>query len=192
MYKVLWALRALAYSIVFDRVGLGSYLGRPIFIKGAQRIRMGPKVRIMPGARMEVHGNGQLIIQGNASIGNHLHIACADRLVIEEGALISSFVLITDIDHVYSDVGAPVFDQGIRIKRTIVKRNSFIGTGAKILAGSVVGESSVVGANSVVRGDVPDFCVVSGNPAKIIRVFDASLGRWASPNVGGSKNGVNS
>ncbi len=53
--------------------------------------------------------------------------------------------------------------------------NVYIGPGACILGGIVIGKNSVIGANATVTKDVPDNAVVVGNPAKIIS-FNGSEG----------------
>lgn len=53
------------------------------------------------------------------------------------------------------------------IERTIVKKGASIGGNATILPGIRIGEHALVGAGSVVSKDVPDFAIVSGNPAQI-------------------------
>ena len=52
---------------------------------------------------------------------------------------------------------------------TIIGKNCVIGVRSIILPGVKVGDSSIVGAGSVVTKDVPDHCIVAGNPAKVIR-----------------------
>ena len=52
---------------------------------------------------------------------------------------------------------------------TRVKRGASIGSGATLLCGITVGERALVGAGSVVTRDVPDFAVVAGNPARVIK-----------------------
>lgn len=52
---------------------------------------------------------------------------------------------------------------------TRVKRGASIGSGATLLCGVTVGERALVGAGSVVTRDVPDFAVVAGNPARVIK-----------------------
>ena len=52
---------------------------------------------------------------------------------------------------------------------TYVGDNCFIGGGARILPGIRIGNNCIVGAGSVVTKDVPDNCIVAGNPARIIR-----------------------
>jgi acetyltransferase-like isoleucine patch superfamily enzyme len=53
--------------------------------------------------------------------------------------------------------------------QTLVKKSASIGANATILGGITIGKGSIVGAGAVVTKDVPDNCIVAGNPAKIIR-----------------------
>jgi galactoside O-acetyltransferase len=51
----------------------------------------------------------------------------------------------------------------------IIKDKVWIGFGVTILKGVTIGEGAVVGAKSVVTKDVPDWTVVAGNPAKVVK-----------------------
>ncbi|MDZ3833688.1 MAG: DapH/DapD/GlmU-related protein [Sphingopyxis sp.] len=53
----------------------------------------------------------------------------------------------------------------------------FIGGGSVILPGVTIGNEVIVGASSVVFDDVPDRCIVAGNPARIVR-RDIVVGRF--------------
>ena len=55
-----------------------------------------------------------------------------------------------------------------------LRQGCWLGIGVVILPGVTIGRNSVVVANSVVTRDVPDYAVVAGNPAKIIKVLDPS------------------
>ena len=46
---------------------------------------------------------------------------------------------------------------------------SWLGAGAIVLPGARIGRNVVIAAGSVVRGEVPDRCVVAGVPAKVVR-----------------------
>ena len=46
---------------------------------------------------------------------------------------------------------------------------SWLGFGTVVLPGATIGRHVVIGANSVVRGDIPDYSIAAGNPARIIR-----------------------
>ena len=41
-----------------------------------------------------------------------------------------------------------------------------------------IGRNCVIAANSVVKYDVPDYCIVEGSPAKIIKLFNIDNGKW--------------
>ena len=57
---------------------------------------------------------------------------------------------------------------------------SWLGAGVVILPGARLGRNVVVGAGSVVRaGVIPDFSVVAGVPAKIVRTHDGT--GWTPP-----------
>lgn len=50
-----------------------------------------------------------------------------------------------------------------------VRKGASIGANATILPGITIGEHSMIGAGAVVTKDVEPYCVVAGNPARIIR-----------------------
>jgi acetyltransferase-like isoleucine patch superfamily enzyme len=55
----------------------------------------------------------------------------------------------------------------------------WIGAGATILSGVTIGHGAVIGARAVVSRDVPDYAVVAGNPAVVVkrRFSDAHISR---------------
>lgn len=55
-----------------------------------------------------------------------------------------------------------------KVGRVTIDDNTFIGAGAIILPGVHIGKNMIVGAGAVVTKDIPDHCVVAGNPAKVI------------------------
>lgn len=54
--------------------------------------------------------------------------------------------------------------------KTIVGNDVWIGAGVFVKAGVKIGNGAVVGMGSVVTKDVPDYAVVAGNPAKVIKM----------------------
>lgn len=52
---------------------------------------------------------------------------------------------------------------------TTIANDVWIGYGATILSGVKIGNGAVIGAQAVVTKNVPDYAIVAGNPAKIIR-----------------------
>ncbi|MEG2567803.1 MAG: DapH/DapD/GlmU-related protein, partial [Acinetobacter sp.] len=59
-----------------------------------------------------------------------------------------------------------------QFSRIHLKQNCSIGANATLLPGITVGRHAMVGAGAVVSKDVPDYAVVVGNPAKVIRYIE--------------------
>ncbi len=56
-----------------------------------------------------------------------------------------------------------------RAKGVTIGSDVWLAEGAMLMPGSDVGHGAIVGAGSVVRGAVPPFAIVSGNPATLVR-----------------------
>ena len=70
------------------------------------------------------------------------------------------------------DASTKIFTGYSKVGKVKIGDNVFIGHGTVILPNVTIGNNVVIGTNTVVRRDVPDDCVVSGNPAKIICTID--------------------
>ena len=57
-------------------------------------------------------------------------------------------------------------------KPILIRKGAWIGANSVILRGISVGRHSIIGAGSVVTKDVPDYAVVVGNPAKVVKMLD--------------------
>ncbi|CUH75777.1 CatB-related O-acetyltransferase [Tropicibacter naphthalenivorans] len=53
---------------------------------------------------------------------------------------------------------------------TQIGHDVWIGTGATVCPGAMIGNGVIVGAGAVVRGTVPDYAIVAGNPAQVVRM----------------------
>lgn len=89
------------------------------------------------------------------------------RILLADDVMIGPGVMITASNYRYND-GSPITDQAMDEADVIIGRDVWIGYGAVILAGSEIGEGAVIGAAAVVRGKIPAFSIVSGNPAKVV------------------------
>ncbi|MEP3347015.1 MAG: acyltransferase [Litoreibacter sp.] len=57
---------------------------------------------------------------------------------------------------------------------TRIEPHCFVGARSMILPGVRIGRGSIVAAGAIVTKDVPEYCIVAGNPAQIIRQGIAS------------------
>lgn len=177
--KLVWGLRALLYKPFFGGIGIPTYIGKPCFIEGTRRIRIGKKTRVFPGVRIEAIGKGKIIIGDNCAIEQNVHItSMGSDLIIGNNVTIAANTFITNLDHEYKDITKSVMDQGYILKETKIGDGCFLGYGVAIQSGTVLGKHCIVGTNSVVRGHYPDYCVLVGCPAKIVKKFNVSTGEW--------------
>lgn len=64
-----------------------------------------------------------------------------------------------------------------KVGRVSIGDDTFIGYGSIVLPGVSIGQKVIVGAGSVVREDIPDNCVVTGNPARVVCSTDEYIER---------------
>lgn len=177
--KLFWLLRALFYKPFFGKMGRMSYIGKPTYLGNMKRIFVGNKVRIFPGARIEVVSKTSSIhFQDNIAIGQNLHITSGGTLIIGKNTTMAGNVTITNIDHDYRMINVSIIDQPLLISETEIGENCYIGKGVMIQAGTKLGIQCIVGANAVVRGSFPDYCVIVGNPGKVVKKYDHETNSW--------------
>jgi acetyltransferase-like isoleucine patch superfamily enzyme len=158
-----------------------------IYRSAANRIRIGDFVYLAHDVWLTIPEPGigvpeAIILENGCKIGRRCMISAKNSVWLEPDVLLGPSVVITDHSHEFSNVDQPVTAQGLTAGGTVrIERNCWIGYGAAIIGASghlVVGRNSVIGANSVVTRSVPPFCVVGGNPAKILKRYDSSQGKW--------------
>ena len=77
---------------------------------------------------------------------------------------------ILGFNHNHARLDRPIHEQGLSSKGIRIGDDVWIGSGALLLDGVSVGSHCIVAAGAVVTRDVPDWAVVAGNPARVIRV----------------------
>ncbi|WP_273338574.1 acyltransferase [Eubacterium coprostanoligenes] len=107
----------------------------------------------------------------NCWIGNNFFAKSEGGISVGSGTIISRFCEIWTSNHNYDseDLQCIPYDKRMITKPVIIGENCWIGSRVTIIPGVTIGEGVVVGAGSVVTKDIPDYAVVGGNPAKIIK-----------------------
>jgi len=127
--------------------------------------KCGKNVNVEHGADFESGKN--IEIGDNSGLGIDSKIGMA---TIGDNVMMGPNVLIISKNHKYSDLDKPMLAQGgEEHKRVFIGDDCWIGSRVIILPGRRIGKGAVVGAGAVVTRDVPDFAVVGGNPARIIK-----------------------
>ena len=125
---------------------------------------MGPGQEMVTNPVVRI-GDRCLIGRGTSIIG---HLA----IEIGEDVYTGMNVYITDQNHGYENLDAPIGKQLPNEQPVSIGKSSWIGSGAIILPGSKIGDHVVIGANSVVTGEIPSYSVAVGSPARVVRQYD--------------------
>ena len=115
-------------------------------------------------------------------IGRGSHLVAHHSLAIGDDVFTGPYVYITDQNHGYEDPDEPIGRQMPLNAAVSIGSGSWLGTGAIVLPGASIGRNVVVAGGSVVRGTVPDRCVVAGVPAKVVRRYVPGEG-WSAPSA---------
>ncbi len=141
------------FRLIVRRVALGHRASQELYIKYLKKI----------GVR----------------IGNHIEIFTPASTFIDNtnphllqiGSYVSMTGPVTILTHDYSVSVTKKWTHGEILgcqKKTIIGNNVFIGWGACILPGTVIGDNTIIGAHAVVSGELESNAVYGGNPAKKI------------------------
>lgn len=144
------------------RIGAGTILGPHITLSA-----------LMAPTQVPVHdpvvsiGDRCLIGKGSGIVG-HFGIHIGDDVWT------GHYVYITDQNHGYDDVTQPISRQSQPERMVHIGDGSWLGHGTVVLPGATIGRHVAVAAGSVVTGELPDFSVCAGAPARPLRRWDGS------------------
>ncbi|MBE7051924.1 MAG: glycosyltransferase [Ruminococcaceae bacterium] len=127
---------------------------------------VGKNVNIEHGA---FFASGKDISVGNNS-GLGLNCRVAGPLSIGDDVMMAPNVSIYTQNHETENIYRPMRLQTAAKQKVTIGNDVWIGANAIILPGVTVGNGAIIAAGAVVTKDVPDFAVVGGNPAKIIKI----------------------
>lgn len=138
---------------------------------------------------------GLVTIGDRSYIANGTKLICVDNITVGDDVLISWDCTIYDNDshsvkfelrkndvlHMIKslentgELNSNKEWKDVLSKPIVIKDKAWIGFGVTILKGVTIGEGSIVGARSVVTKDVPSYCVVAGNPARVVKKINKSV-----------------
>jgi acetyltransferase-like isoleucine patch superfamily enzyme len=153
----------------------------------AVRISLGSSISLRKDAWLNVAtedptGEPVIVVGDNCHIGYGSIISAKNLIHIERNVIIAQSVLVIDHNHEYEDISVPVIDQGLNDGGRIrIGEGSWIGHGAAVVCPRgqlTIGRGCVVAANSVVMRSIPDYSVVFGSPATVIKQYDPQKGVW--------------
>jgi len=119
-------------------------------------------------------------ITGAVSLGRHCSVnpfvTLRDNVQGGDDVRIGAYASLLGMNHGFADASVPVRCQPCTSKGIRLGNDVWIGSHAIILDGATIGSHTIIGAGAVVTKDVPDYAIVAGNPARIIRMRKPSSG----------------
>jgi acetyltransferase-like isoleucine patch superfamily enzyme len=168
-------LRQTYYHAVLADSGPVLSIGEHVEIGCPAHITLGDEIYLVPGAVLRACGGANLKIGDRVAVNGNARItADFGNIVIGSGVMIGPNVVIRASNHAIIRHDIPIWEQGQTGGQIVIGDDVWIGANAVILPGVRVGAHAVVGAGAVVTRDVPDYAVVSGVPASVLRYRSAS------------------
>ena len=174
----LW-FRILGYPFIIKK-------GRGAIIKRKARLDLIPTKKFQIGYRTIIedysiinNGIGDIVIGDFSSITSRVKLV--GPVTLGNYVTIGSGAQITGLTHNFMDVDRPIKLQGVTADLTVVKDNVWIGGNSVIIQGLTIGTHCIIASGSVVTKDVPDYSVVGGNPARVLRQYNHQTKKWERP-----------
>ena len=105
-------------------------------------------------------------IGDNVFINSNCLAMARGGIIIEDGAMLAANVQLLSNNH--DEYQRHI----ITCEEILIKKGAWIGAGASILPGVTIGKYAIIGAGAIVTKDVPDYTVVVGSPARVVRTLD--------------------
>ena len=161
-------MRRVVLRALCRRVGHALEVNPEVVFKHPETMEFGDGVFI--GAQSMIQGR----FDGTCKIGNHVWIGPqayfdARNLVIEDYVGWGPGAKLLGSTHTGEPVDLPIIATELLIRPVVIAYGADVGTNATILPGVRVGAHAIVGAGAVVTEDVPDYAVVAGVPARVLR-----------------------
>ncbi|BBW90329.1 hypothetical protein PS1M3_04160 [Pseudoalteromonas sp. PS1M3] len=120
-----------------------------------------------------------IYIGANTYIGRFFNLHTASEISLGKNVVLSDYVYISTIAHGITPGDIRIMEQPWEDKGSVrIGDNSFLGFGVIVLPNVSIGRWCIIGAGSVVTKSFPDYSMVAGNPAKLIKRYCLEKKEW--------------
>lgn len=141
---------------------------------GKGRLTLGDHVSIGAYSRLIVSTSfnnlgKHITIGNNVGIGEFAYLGGGGGLVIGDDCIIGQYLSCHPENHEYGDQHTMIRHQGVSRKGIVIGSNCWIGSKVTILDGVTIGSHCVIAAGAVVTQSMPDYSVIGGVPARVLK-----------------------
>ena len=150
----------------------GSVYAGPGFrleIPGNGTLIVGPRVQFRRGFYCEISGDGVVTIGAGSVFTADAMVQCTTSITIGERCVFAQGVLLADGAHRFRDWTRHTQEQGYDFRPLVIKDDALVL--AKCTVVSDIGYRAVIAANSLVNRPVPDYTLAGGVPARALEYF---------------------
>lgn len=155
---------------------------RPVYIRGGKGLTFGEGFTTGYRCRIEIFGQGadKLVFGKNCKIGDNVHLVSSGSVKIGDDCLFASNIFVSDTDHGgKNDLPTTPPDERELVSNPVEIGNCvWIGEGVAVLPGAKIGNGCIIGAHSVVKGEIPDYTIAVGTPAKVVKKYNFDNKIW--------------
>lgn len=142
--------------------------------KRAQKLRAKAASKFLTYVGNDVNIEKGAMITSTMEIGDRsgvgINAMITGKVVIGKDVMMGPECIIYTRNHAFDRTDIPMIEQGFSEEKPVVIGDDvWIGGRVTILPGVHIGNGVIIGAGAVVTKDVPDYAIVGGNPAKVIK-----------------------
>jgi acetyltransferase-like isoleucine patch superfamily enzyme len=158
----------------FRHLGQGVVFEPAVLVFHPENIEIYDRVYVGHQTILKGYYKNSMILGAGTWIGQQCFFHAAGGLVLGENVGVGPGVKIITSYHVEAGVDVPILHSPVEFEAVIVGDGCDLGVGSVLLPGTRLGRGVQVGAGAVVKGEFPDFCVVAGVPARVLRMRDGT------------------
>ncbi|PWK35568.1 acyltransferase [Cupriavidus plantarum] len=116
-------------------------------------------------------GDGNVEIGPRCYLNSGVVIYSGNGVRMGEGVLIAANTTLASTNHEYRERGRTIIAQRFMPSRGGIEigDDCWLGANCVLLDGTKLGKGCVVGAGTILKGEWPDYAVIAGSPARIVR-----------------------
>ncbi len=185
-------LRSKLYPLLLGSAGRNVNFGMNVVFRHPHKIKIADNVVIDDNCLLDAKGsdnngiiigsgtfigrntilsckNGDIEIGENSNIGFNCEIFSASKVVLGKNSLFAAYCYLIGGEHTFDRTDVSVLEQKRKSAGIKLGDNVWLGAGVKVNDGATIGRDSIIGTSAVVRGDIPEYSIAVGIPAKVIK-----------------------